>query len=121
MPRLDLTNKINKRWPQWLAMTNAPRQPIAGVNEDLIDPTAPNESQQSVQRRTIERRSRIAVVKAVGQKRPAVLSLGLQIQPACLVLDVARREGIRGTHRLAGVDSAPNRPSARRLFGGIEH
>ena len=48
-------------------MTNAPRQPIKGVNKDLIDRAAPNESKQSVQRRTIERRSRIAVVvKAIG-------------------------------------------------------
>ena len=43
-------------------MMNAPRQPIKAVNKDLIDRAAPNESKQSVQRRTIERRSRIAVV-----------------------------------------------------------
>jgi hypothetical protein len=97
------------------AITNAPRQPIEAVNEDLIDLAAPNVSKQSVQRRTIERRSRIAVVvKPVGQERPAVLSLGLQIQPARLVLDIVRRQRTRGTHRLAGVDRPPNWPSAQR-------
>ena len=59
-------------------ITNAPRHPIKAVNEGLIDLAAPNESKQSVQRRTIERRSGIAVVvKAVGYERPTVLSLEL--------------------------------------------
>jgi hypothetical protein len=103
-------------------MTDAPRQPIEAVNENLIDAAAANESKQTVQPRTVGRRSGVTVVvEAFLQQRPAVFALRLQVEGAGLVLNLARGQSVGRTHRLTGVDGAPNRPSMRRLFGGIQH
>ena len=104
------------------AVPNTSRQTVQSVNEDLIDDAATDNSEQPVQPRTVERRAGVAVViESLWQHRPLVPALRLKIQGAGLVLDFARRQTIRRTHRLAGVDRAPNRPSAQRLFGGMEH
>src|SRR5947209_356658 len=57
---------------------------------------------------------KLSWAESLGQQRPAVNGLGLQVQAARLVLNLASGQCIRRTHRTAGLDGAPDRSSGRR-------
>ena len=58
---------------------------------------------------------RSATDTLVRYQYPPKGTLGFHIRAAEIVLQPARGEIVRCSHRLAGVDGAPNRPTARRL------
>jgi len=58
------------------AVTDAPRQPVETVDEELVNASAANYSKQPVQAGTIERRSGVpVVVETFRQQRPTVFAL----------------------------------------------
>ena len=85
------------------------------MDNELLDAARSDDAQQSVQRRPVEGRARVAfVVETLFNDYVAQGALGLNVGLAQIELDLAGREISMWFYRLAGVDGAANRRSGGR-------